>query len=341
MDTAPPPLRVSVIATVRNEEESIGRVLDGLAGQTRPADEIVIVDGGSEDGTLALLEQRSARRDLPLTVISRPGANISAGRNAAIAAACGPIIAVTDAGVRLDPAWLATLSAPFADGAGVVAGFFRADPEGAFETALGATTLPVLADIEPQRFLPSSRSVAFRKDAWAAVGGYPEWLDYCEDLVFDIRILEAAGPATFAPDAVALFRPRRTLAAFLAQYYRYARGDGKADLWRRRHLVRYATYLGAGPLLVVAALRHPAWWLILLAGFGAMLATPYRRLRGQWGALSQRERLLAVLWVPAIRVSGDLAKMAGYPAGLAWRHRRRPPPWRPAARPVTPMGEGG
>ena len=61
----------------------------------------------------------------------------------------------------------------------MVAGFFRADPHSPFEVAMGATVLPLRDEIDPATFLPSSRSVAFRKAAWQAVGGYPEWIDYC------------------------------------------------------------------------------------------------------------------------------------------------------------------
>ena len=48
------------------------------------------------------------------------------------------------------------------------------------------TTLPDQTDIDPARFLPSSRSVAFRREVFDRTGGYPEWLDYCEDLLFDM-----------------------------------------------------------------------------------------------------------------------------------------------------------
>ena len=77
------------------------------------------------------------------------------------------------------------------------------------------------------------------------MGGYPEWLDYCEDLVFDLALQQSGARFAFAPRAIAWFRPRGSLAAFFRQYYRYARGDGKADLWRARHAIRYAVYLGA------------------------------------------------------------------------------------------------
>lgn len=322
-------MKVSVIATVLNEGEAIGRLLDSLADQTRPPDEVVIVDGGSTDGTWEVLTAWAASERLPLRVLRNPGANISAGRNAAIAAAEGEVIASTDAGVRLEKGWLEALVTPFEQPEPhrtvvVVSGWFEADPHTPFEAAMGATVLPHLREIKAERFLPSSRSVAFRKAAWEAAGGYPEWLDYCEDLIFDLRLRARYGPFPFVPEAVVYFRPRSNLLAFFKQYYRYARGDGKADLWRRRHLVRYLTYLGAGPLLVGLAVFHSPWWcLALLAGAGVYTATPYRRLWPMLNAYGPLDRLQMVLLVPVIRLVGDVAKMLGYPVGLLWRWRNR------------------
>lgn len=323
------PMPVSLIITVLNEGDSIHALLESIAAQTRPPDEIVICDGGSTDGTLAALHEAAAT--LPLRVIEQPGANISAGRNAAIAAAQYDVLAVTDAGVRLSPEWLAALIAPLeADpDCQVVAGFFLPDVETPFEVAMGATVLPDPADIEPARFMPSSRSVAFRRAAVQDVGGYPEWLDYCEDLILDFRLAARYAPFAFAPDAIVHFRPRSSLRAFLKQYYRYARGDGKANLFFRRHLIRYVTYLVLLPVLLAAAIVGSPWWLLAMAAGGAaMVATPYRRLFNQWGGLSLGGKMAALLWVPVIRVAGDLAKMAGYPAGLVWRVQNRPPSWR-------------
>src|SRR5690606_23957641 len=113
----------------------------------------------------------------PLCVMVEPDCNISRGRNQAIAAAQGEIIAVTDAGVRLTDRWLERLTQPLLDDPDcqTVGGFFRADPQTVFEAAMGATVLPLVDEIDAASFLPSSRSVAFRRTAWAAVGGYPEW----------------------------------------------------------------------------------------------------------------------------------------------------------------------
>jgi cellulose synthase/poly-beta-1,6-N-acetylglucosamine synthase-like glycosyltransferase len=272
---------------------------------------------------------------LPLKLQEARGANISRGRNLAVRRATGAVIASTDAGVCLEKGWLEALTGPFAelDGAAVksgayaVAGFFLPDPQTVFELALGATTLPLADDVDPERFLPSSRSVAFTKAAFEASGGYPEWLDYCEDLIFDFGLIDRCGGFAWAPEAIAHFRPRPDLSGFFRQYYRYARGDGKADLWRKRHLIRYLTYLVALPaLLVLSILSSPLWLLVVLGGGLGYCWRPFQRLRSQWSGYGWLQRLQALLLIPVIRATGDAAKMVGYPAGLRWRwaNRERP-----------------
>ncbi len=327
--------RVSLILTVLNEGESMRGVLDSFLAQTRQPDEIVIVDGGSTDSTIVVISEYAAR--LPIKAIGSLGCNISQGRNTAIKAAEGDIIAVTDAGTRLPPDWLAALIAPFVENPDlhVSAGFFHTDPLTPFEAAMGATVLPLVDEIDPATFLPSSRSVAFRKSAWQAVGGYPEWLDYCEDLVFDLRLKARFEPFGWAPDAAPAFRPRSNLRAFWRQYYRYARGDGKANLWRKRHLARYLTYLVAAPLILWLGIAWgPLWWGLYAVGGAVYLRDPYRRLPTVWTwyrgerTPTWRDKLAAQLWIPVIRVVGDIAKMIGYPVGWRWRLREKPPEWR-------------
>jgi glycosyltransferase involved in cell wall biosynthesis len=319
--------RVSVIITVLNEARSIETLLRSLAEQTRGPDEIVIVDGGSSDGTWEALRRAEASRKLPLRILSQPGASISRGRNVAIDVAQGPIIAATDAGVRLNKTWLAELMRPFDQGedVDVVSGFFLPEAHSPFELALAAVTLPRLDEIDADSFWPSSRSVAFRKEAWEDVGGYPDWLDYCEDLLFDFELRDAGYVLRFAPQAVVHFRPRPNIRTFFRQYYRYARGDGKADFWRYRHLVRYVTYLVVAPLLLALSIwRHPAWLSGLVLGGGAMLRKPLRRLAPIVPNLAPSTAIRVLGWVPILRVVGDVAKMLGYPVGVLWRWRHAP-----------------
>ncbi len=315
-------LSITLIITVKNEESSVIALLESIRAQTRRPDAIIVVDGGSTDRTLDLLD--SGRGGLPLTVISLPGATISEGRNAALAEATTEIVAVTDAGVRLDPTWLEELISPFAgddrDTIDVVSGFFGADPHSFFELVLGATTLPDAVEIDPERFLPSSRSLAFRRSWYQAGIQYPEWLDYCEDLIFDLRLRRAGARFCFRPSAFVWFRPRRTLGEYFHQYYRYARGDGKAGLFARRHVVRYLTYLVLLPAIVL--LRDRRLTLLAAVGAAAYMRRPWERLWRRRATLVRGQLAGAMMLAPVLRLTGDLAKMLGYPVGLAWRHRR-------------------
>lgn len=312
--------------TVRNEAESLPQLLDSVLRQTLLPDEIVIADGGSTDGTQEIARAYGDR--LPLRLLDVPGANISEGRNAAIREAQHGIIAATDAGVVLDPGWLEALIAPFEDDSvDIVSGFFVPEVATTFEIAMGATVLPSLEDIDPATFLPSSRSVAFRKRAWKMAGGYPKWLDYCEDLVFDMNLKKQGKRFVFAPEAVVHFRPRPTLRAFFRQYYLYARGDGKADLWRKRHAIRYLTYLAAALLTSWALIHRQSGAgqgiMVLIAFAAAYCRRPYARLLLLLRGLPLASRLYALAMVPIIRLTGDIAKMMGYPVGVWSRFKRK------------------
>jgi len=309
---------VSLVCTVRDEADNIAALLDSMLAQTRPADEIVVNDCGSRDATAEIVAGYIAAGH-PIRLV-QGGHNIPSGRNNAIRHARGALIACTDAGLTLDRAWLERIVAPLECGqADVVGGFFRPAPRSLFELALGATNYREVAEIDPARFLPFGKSTAFRKAAWTQVGGYPEWVNHCEDILFDRALQRAGFRFAFVPDALVLFRPRPSFAAFARQYFLYAGGDGMANLWPRRHAIRYATY-SAALLLLGAAWRRP--WLLLALAPGAVLYTraPLRRLRARAPWLSAREWAAAAAMIPAIRVVGDVAKMAGY---LVGRQRRR------------------
>jgi len=329
----PADTQVTVVATVLNEGPAVNRLLDSLLAGDRLPDAVVIIDGGSSDDTLQRVSSYDHAR-IPIHVRTLPGCGIAAGRNAAIAAASTPWVAVTDAGVELSRGWLRELMAgveaePPDQQPEAVAGFFVPDATTLFAFALAAVTLPDLTEIDPRAFLPSSRSFACRRDVWAEVGGYPEWLDYGEDLVFDLRLKLLGARFAWAPSALVSFRPRSDLAAFWRQYFRYARGDGKALLWTTRHAIRYATYIGS--MLVIGAAwrrvvpRYPVLGLLLAASV-AYHRRPVRRLFRR--TAPRHARLLALPLIPLLRLTGDLAKMFGYPCGLVWRLRHHPPAWR-------------
>src|SRR6476620_5412885 len=147
---------VSLVTTVKNEERSIDSFLDSVFGQSRLPDEVIVVDGGSDDRTLARI-RTWAERQPTLSLIEAPGANIAAGRNIAIGHARGQVIAVTDAGTVLDPGWLEQLVRPLLseDGVGVAAGFFEPGGASRLERAISVVITPQISEVDPDQFLPS------------------------------------------------------------------------------------------------------------------------------------------------------------------------------------------
>jgi len=314
--------RVSLVATVKNEADNIAALLDSMLAQTRPADEIVINDNGSTDETAAIV-QRFIAQGHPLKLV-RGGFNIPSGRNNAIRNAQGPLIAVCDAGLTLPTHWLETIIAPLEQGvADIVGGFYEPAPQSIWELVLGATNYPDVHEVDPATFLPSGQSVAFTKTAWEAVGGYPEWANTCEDLIFDRELIKGEFRFAFEPHAATQFRPRSSPAAYFTQYYRYAHGDGVANLFARRHAIRYASYVGLFVILELAR-RWKSAILLLVPGVAFHTAKPYRRVWRRTKELTLGKRAFALALVPLIRLIGDVAKMLGYPVGV-WRRFTRPP----------------
>ncbi len=94
----------------------------------------------------------------------------------------------------------------------------------------------------PAAFNPSHRSVAYRREAIEAVGGYPEWLPIGEDMWVDLRWRELGMDMRFAPEAVVRWGLREGLGATWHQYFRYARGDAQAGMHPERHALRFGAY---------------------------------------------------------------------------------------------------
>jgi glycosyltransferase involved in cell wall biosynthesis len=306
---------------VRDEEASISAFAEAVARQSRPPDEIVIVDGGSRDRTLERLSE-VIDADPRWRVIEAPGTNISQGRNIAVAAASHPIIAVTDGGAVAADDWLERLIEPLTSpDIDVASGFFSAGGSTPFSRSLGTLILPHAGEIDPEAFLPSSRSVAFRRHVFERVGGYPEWLPHCEDLVLDLALKDAGARFAFVPDAVVRWDARPTLRAFARQYYLYARGDGIAGLWLGRHLARYGAY-AAGCVLVLASRRSTWAGVVLTLGIGVHLRRYLHRVARS--ATRGRDRLVTYMLAPVVLVVGDVAKMLGFPVGLVRRRAYRP-----------------
>ena len=304
----PAAVQATVIVTVRNEAGSVDALLDSLLGGARAPDEIVIADGASTDDTVARLRARAVSEPR-LRVLETPG-NRSVGRNAAIRAARHDVIACTDAGVEVEREWLAEILKPFEQDAAVevVAGFYRPIARTAFERAAGIVSAPALRELDPSRFLPSTRSVAFRREAWRKAGGFDEALAHNEDTPFALALKEAGCRFAFAPAAIVGWRPRGDVGAFYRQHRRFGFGDGESRVQSWFYRTIAAKYGAALVLLALGFVWRPAWWA-LAAGVALFVLQQASRGFGRVGVLE------ALALVPCLKVVYDLAYLNGYVRG--------------------------
>jgi len=262
---------VSVVVTELNEMEDIGRVVSSLLAQVPPAAEVIVVDGGSTDGTWEWLED-AAGRDARLKAIRDETCSlkfsagpVSRGRNVAIKAANSKIIACADAGCTYATHWLRNLTAPIVAGEAQYAlGGTCLDVSFAGES--GCTVWDVaaapffsvrLSATEPTKSC-TARSMAFTKTLWERIGGFPEDVLVGEDTLFDLEARQITKPA-FISNAKAHYCPRNTFRSACHQMARYALSDGQAGVrWSR--MFRNA----ARCLLEVLAVASLVWTVVPL-----------------------------------------------------------------------------
>ncbi len=249
---------VSVVVPVRDAAGTLPGCLQALAGLNPAPLEILLLDNGSTDGSLAILRAFAARRaGVPTRVLeeSRPGA--AAARNAGIREARGDVVAFTDADCLPDAAWLEHLTLPFADpSVGAVAGRVTAAPP-ASTLELFSALLTLRSPEAPARHVRwtpwdggfPTANLAVRRGLLNAVGGFDADLAVSgEDYDLCARLYEQGAAIAYTPEAAVAHRHRTTLRGLLRQAFGF--GHGHAFLLRRH----------GGPGLWVDTPRHSLRW---------------------------------------------------------------------------------
>jgi glycosyltransferase involved in cell wall biosynthesis len=267
-------MRVSVIVPVRDEEQSIRRLIDGLLQQTRLPDEIVITDGGSLDRTTDIIEGY-IKQGAPIKLIRAGAALPGRGRNLAVAAARFEWLGFIDAGIRPAENWLEALikRAQEDESIDIVYGSMEPVTDTFFKecAAIAYVIPPAMRNGVPvrPRFIASA---LFRRSAWEAVNGFPEHLRSAEDLVFIDRVDAAGFRFVHEPQANVYWELRPTFAATFHRFLVYSRNNILAGLWRRWQKTILSRYLALALLGVVIALIEPRWLWVPFAMWVAMLA---------------------------------------------------------------------
>jgi|GEM_PF-1070049 len=271
--------KVAIIGTTRNCRDEMEPALQTFTTEQNLAllNEIVIVDGGSTDGTWELLQQWAAR--VPkLRVYSVPGANISRGRNEAIQRTDADIIVTFDSGTRYCDDWLKWMLEPFEhQGADVVGGKTHLVGKTLFESCMAGFREPTKDAIQP-----SHRGCAYKREVWERIGGYPEHVEAGEDTWFNTQWHALGYTYVHAPQAEQYWRVRSSWKGIFRMNRRNTRGHIRLrepwGIWTITAITALHILL---PVLFVWGFLQPVAWLIAVILYGLNLAKRMLQ-KGRW-----------------------------------------------------------
>lgn len=256
--------KISLICTVKDDADGLEVLLESVANQTLQPDEVVI--GLAESGPKTHQVLKNWKPKLPLKVIDVGDANRSQGRNKAVEASKGEILAFTDAGCRPSKIWLENLIQPFSSiETKLVSGLTLGEARSAWESVQVPFVLVAQKD-HTSSPLPATRNMAMRRGTWLTVGGFAPHLTTAEDYEWSRRAARMGIESVFAQDAIVYWRPRPTVTGFWSMIFHLTRGDMQAKTWRFGHvsmLGRYVVFLTL--LLIWAPLGIFAWVSYLLS----------------------------------------------------------------------------
>lgn len=318
-------MKSSVCLTIHNEEKSISGAIEALLSQSKKPNEIVIVDAESTDKTVQIVrhwQKKDRRIKLLVKKCSR-----AEGRNIAVDLAKNEIIAMTDAGCVANKDWLKNISSPFKnEEVDVVAGFYEMKSENTSQEAMSVYlgVLPIDFDI---KYLPSTRSIAFRKKVWEKVGGFPEKLtDTAEDTAFNFKLIENDVKIARVKNAIVEWGMPKDIKEFYWKIFNYAKGDVKSSIWWHP-AKKYAShnikavlilirYIFGVSLLFLSFKQHYLFFVVI----SFVIIYAYFSFRKTYIKTSNKN---TALWGAVVQFISDAAVIAGFSSGLMERKPRR------------------
>ena len=197
-----PGSRVSVVIPNWNGRQWLPECLRSLAAQTRPADEVIVVDNGSDDGSLEYLRDEHPRVRV---LAQRRNTGFAHAANRGIEAASGDLVALINTDVVLSPDWLRRMATALRarPAAASVAGKMLSLREPAVLYDAGDILRRDGACEQRGRFMPDdgaydepgevfgacAGAALYRRDAVLGVGGFDErYFAYLEDVDLALRL---------------------------------------------------------------------------------------------------------------------------------------------------------
>lgn len=198
------PLTISVIVCAHDEERYLAACLHSVLAQTRPPDELIVIDNASTDATRAVALQVAGVR-----VVDEPRKGLVIARETGRRAAAGDVLAYLDADCRAPLTWLERIERHLERRPAVVAvtgtyRFYDWDWRGrlllrAYDLTLGPATHVVAQRVLGVGAVLYGGNFAVRRAALARIGGFDERIEFHGEDTNLGRRLARVGTVELAP----------------------------------------------------------------------------------------------------------------------------------------------
>ncbi len=213
-----------MVVPVLNGREMVRECVAACLDQTRPPDELFVVDNGSRDDTATLARAAGA------TVLSEPVQSSFRARNRGWKSANADIIAFTDVDCVPRANWLADLTEPFADPsvAAVGGAIIQAELKSAAQRWMVERNFLDQEFNACAEFLPffATANAAYRRSTLESIGGFDEAFVVAggdTDLTWRVQEL-AGGRAVYQPDAAVDHFVGTSVTEITGRWHRYSAG---------------------------------------------------------------------------------------------------------------------
>ena len=218
-------MHVSIIIPAYNAEATLGECLAACVAQTHSDVDVIVVDDGSTDSTPDMA------KNYPVEYIRQDNAGPAAARNRGAQAAKGEIIVFTDSDCIAEPDWIEKLLAGFTsdDVVGVGGSYDIANDSSLLAQMIHEEIMVRHKQFKEEVDYLGSFNVAYRKNAFDAVGGFDEAFRIAsgEDNDLAYRLHDKGGHLHFAANAkVAHYHPTKL--------FPYLRTQFRHGFWRMK-----------------------------------------------------------------------------------------------------------
>jgi glycosyltransferase involved in cell wall biosynthesis len=236
--------KISLVIPVKDEGPNIQGLIDSILSQTLLPGEIIFVDGGSGDNTKTVIKSNIRTTKIPIRLIETDKAYPGEGRNIGIKESSFNLIALTDAGIKLDKNWLSELARPIEEDGSVDVVY------GAYEPVMDSfiKECALIAFVPPKDKINGSffrtnfiASSLFRKKIFETAGWFPPYRA-AEDRIFMEKVRELGIKTRYTDRAMVFWDIPGSIEGIFRRFSAFSFHDiiaGRAKDW---HYSVFRTY---------------------------------------------------------------------------------------------------